>query len=131
MLERLKAARALLATAYVPWTRSDGHGGHCQLGCLAKAGVLGDVQESPEHLKVADICRALFPELRGATARRLANGMYKEAFDDFPAVYVNNHLGKEAILRAYDAAILDLEIAAATMPVEAPAAAAESVGVAR
>lgn len=130
MLERLKAARALLATAYVPWTTDDGRGGHCQWGCLQQVGVRS--LYSPEHKQIEEACRALFPELRGRSARRPLAGICElEKFDEAPAIFVNNHVGKEAILRAYDAAILDLEIAEATMPAEAPAAAAEIVGVAR
>lgn len=121
-LKILRDARALLAEHYVPWTTDDGRGGHCQLGCLWEAWSWNPClkQFTEPNGCVERAARALHPELAGCSMER-SDGLGRECFDhfdQFPAVYVNNQLGKEAILRVYDAAILDLEIAAAFSAVE-------------
>jgi len=61
---------------------------------------------------VASAARRLHPELDGMIARRQVHGSFDlDFFDLAPAVYINNHLGKGAILSVYDDEIARLEVA--------------------
>ncbi len=44
----------------------------------------------------------------------------QDEFNDNPAVFVNNHLGKQAILQVFDATILEAEIRLASAPMPEP-----------
>lgn len=114
----LEKTREMLSWAYIPWKKWDSLGGYCQLGCYEKTCkdlaaekvVIRYVPYVPtwaegsamKEIEQAAIC--LHPQLVGAFAVRL-DGAGQDDFNDAPAVYVNNHLGKEAILRVYDEAI--------------------------
>lgn len=120
ILETIKSARVWLAKHYVPWTREDANGDGCQLGalhhamgrptCRYEANLIVDRFEK-DH--IAPVARRMHPELTGQKRPRLPGGFY--TLDDFeysPAVFVNNQLGKEAILAVYEEAIAQYEVAA-------------------
>lgn len=103
-LEKLMAVREMLSRVWIPWATSDGRGGHCQLGCLMR-------------LDAWDLCGLidaaalrLHPDLKGATYVR-PGCTHEYEFESAPAIFVNNSLGKEAILAVYDDAIAQLEVA--------------------
>lgn len=115
ILEGIKKARAILADHYVPWITDDGKGGHCAAGALSVAfdkEIYGKVPY-PAQTVITETARALHPELAGMVARRPSDSSFvgHDSFDEWPFVYVNNHLGKEAILRVFDVAILEAELA--------------------
>jgi hypothetical protein len=126
LLQALREARALLETSYIKWMATDYQGGHCAIGCLQIAARFHVV--FVEAMKLTnEAARRLHPELKGAEAPRLEvffevkDGQYvrgvtgrlsclMDRFDEIPAVFVNNHLGKEAILEVMDDAILHEEL---------------------
>ncbi len=118
-IELLQQARDLLRETYVPWTSDDKKGGHCHIGCLiavyAKVNnVMPWVLSGVGGLDkvVDDVARRMYPDLTGARALRKVkskHGTVHDFFDIWPAVYVNNQLGKEAILGVYDEAIRSLK----------------------
>lgn len=70
-----------------------------------------DLSEEPRRY-VDDVARDLHPELIGCRAARTRPFGTSDDFDRTPGLFVNNHLGKEAILAVYDEAIARLEVAA-------------------
>jgi hypothetical protein len=120
----LQEVRDLLAVAWIPWKMFDFNGGHCQYGCalavLEKTDILFDFAGAMDY--VDRTAQLLHPELRGAVAKRDDSRFAKDKFNSTPAVYVNNHLGKDAILAVYDAAIASLR-APVNDPVDAEVAA--------
>ena len=114
-LSALKESKSILDRSYVKWTRDNGRGGHCALGALELGGgSYPVVQRLVASVDAA--CVSLYPELKGASAPRLGNAVYpNDYFESSPTAFVNNQLGKEAILKAFDAAILELEIEIAAM----------------
>lgn len=128
----LTEARSVLAESYIKWYLQDSKGGHCAAGS-----VLHKADDMPHYLTVMDklnaVAKQLHPELTGQSApRKDPLGIYnplagavqfsRDYFDSHPVVYVNNHLGKEAVLAVFDAAILDVELklASAVVPEEVP-----------
>ncbi len=110
VLERTKVAREMLANCWVPWTTNDGRGGHCQIGCLIRAFYWRPGYETASRA-VREAALRLHRDLAGARRPRPDCGC-PDDFNSDPAVFVNNQLGKEAILAVYDEAILQLEVAA-------------------
>lgn len=53
------------------------------------------------------VSRELHPELIGQVKHR-SDGAGMDCFDQHPAIYINNHLGKDAILAVFDVAIARL-----------------------
>lgn len=114
MLTKLKAARALLAEHWIPWKTSDSKGGHCHLGCvgIAFGGAYQDWIDFPAVRYILDAAaKRLHPELIGEQRRREGCHGLMDHFHLTPAVFVNNHLGKDAILAVYDDVISALEVA--------------------
>ena len=116
-LEVLCAARELLAERYVKWTVDDDAGGHCSLGCIGLASTgHANARASNATVLVNRACERLHPELQGKTAPRMEYaGIFMDCgledfFDTHPMVFVNNQLGKEAILACFDDAILHEEM---------------------
>ena len=123
MKEALQAVRAELEKHYVPLVldeRKDtlrNYSGTGE-GCCVQ-GAVYRTNTSTYDYKIMDVlhnsARELFPGLHGATRHRslsVPDGRevdgtdnWEDCFNMFPAVYVNNHLGKEAILRVIDHAI--------------------------
>lgn len=129
LLSIIRQARALLAERWIPWMTGDGKGGHCHVGCLGvvtgEMPLGGDVFSMRINVSFLDgsafmvacdaidkIARELHPELEDAVGARpdLAYMCSTERFGQNPGVFVNNQLGKEAILRVYDEAISRLEL---------------------
>ena len=110
-LEILREARALLEKSYVRWTVDDDHGGHCALGCfnIASGLYVGTFPSTDAWRIIEDSAKRLHPELVGKWRPRNIQSTYDE-FDEAPAVFVNNQLGKEAILEVFNDAILHLEM---------------------
>lgn len=114
MLEKLTAARAILAEHWIPWKTSDFNGGHCHLGCvgIAFGGGYQNWIDFPAVVIILDeAAKRLHPELMGEQRRREGCRGLMDHFHKTPAVFVNNHLGKEAVLAVYDDVIAALEVA--------------------
>lgn len=113
-LEILRESRDLLDKSYVKWISDDGHGGHCALGAI---GAVLDRAHYQTHLTFFNLldttATILHPELLGETRERL-DGCGIDDFNVSPTVFLNNHVGKEAALAVFDAAILDEELKEAT-----------------
>jgi len=120
-LEVLRDARELLAQCYVKWTVDDDAGGHCAMGCvnLARVGYASVAPVKGDNALdlVNRACERLHPELQGKRAPRMEyyDGIFMDCghedfFDTHPMVFVNNQLGKEAILACFDDAILHEEM---------------------
>jgi hypothetical protein len=116
VLEILRNARPILVTSYVPFIADDRQGGHCVAGCVSKgAGHISGNWPDMTVLRFLDAhARALHPECAGAVLPRPERYTWEgcvsfDKFDSFPAIFVNNHLGKEAVLQVVDSAILELE----------------------
>lgn len=126
MKHLLQKLRAEMEAHYVPLVldERDGYRNYSRTGqgCCVQGGchrvAPRDVTNMMEALD--DAARELFPELEGKIAQRrdavpngkLARGFDKTGTDHFdytPAVYINNHLGKEAVLRLIDRAIERVE----------------------
>ncbi len=108
ILTTLRNARALLDKTYIKWITWDYSGGHCALGALTRSG-----GATNEVYALNNAAVALYPQFLGAKGKRPApyNRFSKvDKFNDHPIVYLNNHVGKEATLAVFDAAILDLEL---------------------
>ena len=115
-LELLKETRALLDAKFTKWRACEviaGETRYCHIGAVEH--VCGAVHKVPweQYADVIDAidnaCRALHPELRGQSRPRGHGDTWEDHFDSTPGVFVNNQLGKEAILAAYDHAIAQLE----------------------
>ncbi len=119
MLDVVRRARELLARAWVAGTRHTdwsisssevpadyARGQHCHLGCLEVVqkirpyGLNCDEDQTAVYLNA--VARRLHP---------LVDTVVTGAHRFHPAVYVNNVLGRDAIVAVYDAAIEDLELA--------------------
>ncbi len=110
VLARTKVAREMLANCWVPWSTDDGEGGHCQIGCLIRAFNWGTGYATASRA-VREAAFRLHQDLAGARRPR-PDCSCPDDFNSDPAIFVNNQLGKEAILAVYDEAILQLEVAA-------------------
>lgn len=108
MLSAIAMARVILDERYIKWCSDNGHGGHCHMGCLNL--VFGALVENTESTSffMDSVAREMHQDLFGAEKPRLYGGLDK--FDVWPCVFINNHLGKEAILEVYDEAMLRLEL---------------------
>ncbi len=116
-LTTLKRAREILAETYCAWWSDHPDGvRHCAGGAVDAAG--GNAYRSLSYL--AQTARAIRPELHGKTGKRLENGNWCDNFDMNPVVFINNQLGKAAILQVFDAAILEAEIRLASAPIPEP-----------
>jgi hypothetical protein len=113
LIENLKEARALLEKCWIPWSLRDGKGGHCHLGVCQRITDVLSIQGRREYVEMVetidDASVRLHPELKGQVSPRPYYG--NDAFNCTPAVYINNQLGKEAILDVYDDEIARLEVA--------------------
>ncbi len=107
MLMILQETRKLLEVCYVPWTTDNGNGGRCVLGCVRVASELARCEASMQPLDRSAI--RLHPELIGKVAIHHGN-MSPYSFDAWPAIYINNQLGKAAILDVVDDAIIQEEL---------------------
>lgn len=97
----LNAARKLLEAGFIRWREDDGKGGYCASGALMKA---ASYRRFTELVQITNgAARELFPSCTN-TSKPRRDGRF-ESFDYFPTVFVNNHLGKKAILRVFDRAI--------------------------
>jgi hypothetical protein len=112
-LSVIRKARKILDRSYVKWTVDNDKGGHCQLGAFSLASGLSSLQalDSTIYAHVDAAAVRLHPELAGSIFKRADPWGGKDYFDRFPAVFINNHLGKEAILAVYDDVIAQLETA--------------------
>lgn len=111
-IDFMKEVRDLLATCWIPWKTDDERGGHCQLGAFQKVSKQRGMvfcRQSPEVDFIEATAHRLHPELWGCSAERMDFWGGNDSFNTSPAVYINNHLGKDAILAVYDAAIQDLK----------------------
>lgn len=136
-LQVLRAARQELATHHVPLVFDErlhrtevrnysGTGqGCCINGAVTRAQCKSRFDDRSAYIVsiVSASCRELYPGWRGAKLKRLGavDGELIKAFnyywdremwdwfDHAPALFVNNHLGKSAILAAMDHAIAKLE----------------------
>lgn len=129
ILTIIRKARELLAERWIPWRLGDASGGHCQAGCIWVAlGIMEcefggpaiyiSAKSYENYRAVQDFidatARDLHPELVGCIRPRCGQFWrvhLDDSFDRYPAVFVNNQLGKEAILAVYDEAISRLELA--------------------
>ncbi len=99
MLDVVFRTRALLEVSYIPYKLTDGAGGRCHWGCLnliQQGHELAWLLDDPALAYLDKVAVRLYPE----------SELYS-----FPSVFVNNKLGKEAILAVYDAAIAQLQVA--------------------
>ncbi len=121
-LSVLKRAREILEETYCAWwtTHPDGvH--HCAMGAVERASETSYWEAPPDIWPALDLTSwALHPELRGRLGIRLENGTHCDNFEHAPTVFVNNQLGKEAILQVFDTAILEAEIRLASAPMPEP-----------
>lgn len=98
----LNAARKFLEAGFIRWIMEDGKGGYCATGALMKAAA--SYRQFNELVQITNgAARELFPSCTN-TSKPRRDGRF-ESFDYFPTVFVNNHLGKKAILRVFDRAI--------------------------
>lgn len=105
-LEILQSARNLLKDHYIPWYQYK-DGGYCAVGAILHF-------DRGQFYQIVDLTNSvatkLHPELRGCIKPRLDNSCgVADHFDSNPTVFVNNQLGKEAILEVFDKAIETLE----------------------
>lgn len=113
-LQILKEARDILYRSYIKWRTSDDQGGYCAQGAInmARFGDPDDFSSAWNQLPMVSMveraANRLYPELSGATAIRPDGRMDK--FDFCPIVYVNNQLGKKAVLAVFDDAIQHEEL---------------------
>ncbi len=112
MLDVVRRARELLARTWVPGIRHTDyiygvvpteHGGHCHLGCLEVVRRIDSGNLDPFEDPISRLLDEVAVRLRPESAIGSRFGL--------PAVYVNNVLGRDAIVAVYDAAIEDLELA--------------------
>lgn len=138
-LTKLHEARTCLAAGFCKYYGRDADGNHCGVGALAEVFGMYDVyglrpsyngtpigteNEFQGLMKVLEeTARSLYPELKGAEAIRpnlTVRGDPFDSFDNCPLVYLNNVLGREAVLEVYDTAIARLaRTLAPTAPVPA------------
>ena len=130
MKELFKKVREELKAHYVPLVADErnntrnysGTGeGCCVWGAICRVGPASYTDRDLMLQKLDTIALKMFPELKGKQTLRsqseplksfpggsqdLGHGEdFPDRFDPFPAVYVNNHLGKEAILKVVSRAI--------------------------
>lgn len=117
-LSTFYAARKLLAERYCKWTIYDVTSDRqCQLGCIHSCFGTAFPQHVMDAAKlVNESARRMYPDLDGIEVERRQSGIETptglfDSFDKSPAVFVNNHLGKDAILAVYDDVIAALEVA--------------------
>lgn len=109
VIENLRAMRDMLAVCYVPWTTDDQKGGHCAAGVIQK--VVNGCYTPEFHIffgLLNGAAQRCHPALKGVAVERPAEFQFigkADMFDLSPAIYVNNHLGKDAILAVFDDAI--------------------------
>ena len=118
----LKAARDIISNHWCADRTHDGNGNHCATGAILVAKGMDPAtscvsMSSPEIVSVNDAARRLHPELRGLSAIHRRN-YEKYGFDRYPAIFVNNELGQQAILEVFDDAIATLEVARLCAQVE-------------
>jgi hypothetical protein len=114
----LRAARNLLDKSYIKWNPDDGKGGHCAIGAICKVALHMGYYTTPIRELIDAECIALHPELVGKVAPRENTVFYGDTFSLNPTVYVNNQLGKAAILAVFDSCILNLELKLSPAPEE-------------
>lgn len=134
-LTKLHEARTCLAAGFCRYYGRDEIGNHCGVGALAEVlgmydtfglrpsynGTAAGTEE--EFITLMTILNHtawdLYPELKGAEAVRpnlTTSGLPFDCFDTFPLVYLNNVLGRNAVLEIYDTTISRL---ARTLPAPA------------
>lgn len=124
-IEQLRDARAILDKGYIPFVQDNHAGGYCAAGAIAKA-VFGTAEPTISQLqdllpccwccdewhvlleRLNSAARHMYPKLKGAELPRPSGGY--DQFNRMPIVFVNNHLGKEAVLACFDEAITRLEL---------------------
>jgi len=114
ILNDLINVRNLLDATFIQWTRDDYNGRHCVVGCIdvvAYTDHFGEPSKNATSLNEAvhEAARRLHPELRDAERPRADFQDETDRFNSHPAIYVNNHCGKEAILKVLDYAIAQKE----------------------
>lgn len=109
-LDALKLAREILDRTYIKWTTNDGKGGHCALGALIEANASYGGTYSALMNFLADIAltQKQFSKYQGKSGRRKDGGGDDE-FNAAPIVYLNNQVGKVAVLKLFDAGIKQLQ----------------------
>ena len=121
-IERLKEARTVLDRTYVKWYQDNGAGGHCAIGSVgyvAQKRLTTRNNTDPEIIAAREVvellnvmARILYPQYSGRVEKRAIPTIEygDDSFNIGPVVFLNNHVGKEAVLAVFDATILDLEI---------------------
>ncbi len=143
MLDVITKARGLLDKGYIKWRMCDGKGNYCASGAVAMCSgakheprtktvrfTSGHGMWMAAMTYVDGLARQMYPDLKGKVAAR-QDSVALDYFNVTPMVYLNNQVGKEAVLEVFDEAIRRLTpvVTMAPVPAEWKAVEKETVNV--